>query len=141
MAAVTPSVNPLVLRNVDLIVDEGTDDLNFKKHVDGVTYTPSTSQQSWTGGDGSTYTDSSSATWTLVISYVQDWESEDSLSQFLLANEGTSFPVTFKPRTGSGPTFTSTITIAPGAIGGSVNAYATTSVTLGSTKPVLVPAA
>ncbi|GAA4627270.1 hypothetical protein [Cellulomonas oligotrophica] len=140
MASITPTVNPLVLKNVDLIIDAGDDDLNFKKHIDQCTYTPASSQATWTSLAGETFTDAATATWTLVLNYVQDWETTDSLSRFLFEHEGETVGVTFKPRTGSGPSFTSTATIVPGAIGGTVNAFATTSVTLGSTKPALVPA-
>ena len=47
----------------------------------------------------------------------------------------------FTPKNG-GPSFSADVVITPGAIGGAVNAFATTSVTLGCNgKPVLVPAA
>lgn len=133
----TIAVAPLVMKDVTLTI--GTDD--YKKHVDQVTFTPSAQTQTWTGLGGNSHTDVGTATWSCVLNYVQDWETTDSLSQYLLENEGESVSVTFKPKSGSGPSFTATVTITPGAIGGSVNAYATTSVTLGSTKPVLVPAA
>lgn len=133
----TINVAPLVMKDVTLTI--GTDD--YKKHVDQVVFTPSAQTQTWTGLDGSSYSDVGTATWVCTLNYVQDWETADSLSQYLLENEGESVSVTFKPKSGSGPSFTATVTITPGAIGGSVNAYATTSVSLGSTKPTLVPAA
>jgi len=129
------AVAPLVLKDVTLTL--GTD--SYEKHVSEVRFTPSASTISWTGLGGNTVTDVATATWTAALGYVQDWETVDSLSQYLLANEGESVEATFKPKSGSGPSFTATLTITPGAIGGAVNAYATTSVTLGSTKPVLVP--
>jgi len=129
------AVAPLVLKDVTLTL--GTD--TYEKHVSEVRFTPSASTISWTGLGGNTVTDVATATWTATLGYVQDWETVDSLSQYLLANEGESVEATFKPKSGSGPSFTATLTITPGAIGGAVNAYATTSVTLGSTKPVLVP--
>ena len=131
------AVVPLVLKDVTLTL--GTD--TYEKHVSEVRFTPSASTISWTGLGGNTVTDVSTATWTATLGYVQDWETVDSLSQYLLANEGESVAATFKPKSGSGPSFTATLTVTPGAIGGAVNAYATTQVTLGSTKPVLVPAA
>ena len=76
---------------------------------------------------------------TCVIEYVQDWDSTESLSKFLFANEGKTIDVTFKPNSANTPTFTAKLVVTPGAIGGTVNSYATTSVTLGVTgKPVLV---
>jgi len=131
-------VEPLVLKDVTALI--GTDD--YKKHLDAVTFTPSSSSITWTGLGGNTHTDVNTATWTVVLNYVQDWETADSLSQFLYENEGTTVPMTFHPRSGSGPSFTAQVVITPGAIGGTVNSYATTSVTLGCNgKPVLVPAA
>ncbi len=141
MATTTPAVNPLVLKDFDLILgDPLIDGVNFKKHVDSATFTPSSSTQTWTNGAMDTFTDSSIATWTVGLSYAQDWDDDTSLSNYLLEHEGERVPAKFQPRSGVGPSFTSTVTITPGAIGGQVNSYATTNVTLGSTKPVKVPA-
>src|SRR5665647_1788177 len=129
------AVAPLVLKDVTLTL--GTD--SYEKHVNEVRFTPSASTISWTGLGGNTVSDVATATWTATLGYVQDWETVDSLGQYLLTNEGESVEASFKPKSGSGPSFTATLAITPGAIGGAVNAYATTSVTLGSTKPVLVP--
>ncbi|KFD43152.1 hypothetical protein IU11_14010 [Cellulosimicrobium sp. MM] len=112
---------------------------DFKKHIDAVTFTPSASSIQWTGLGSNTHTDVSTAQWTCVINYVQDWETTDSLSRYLFTNEGAEIQVKFSPRSGSGPSFTAKLVVTPGAIGGTVNAYATTSVTLGvNGKPVLV---
>lgn len=132
-------VQPLVLKDVELIIGgEAGDD--FRKHVDAVTFTPSSSTTTWTGLGKNTHTDSSIATWTLVLNYVQDWDSTNSLSRYLFAHEGETVEMEFAPRAAGGPSFTANVVITPGAIGGTVNAFATTSVTLGSDKPVLVPA-
>lgn len=130
------AVAPLVLKDVDLQI--GTDD--YKKHVDQVTFTPVASSVTWTGLGGNSHTDVSTATWTVTLNYTQDWETASSLSQYLFSNEGLTVAVKFSPKTASGPTFTANVVITPGAIGGSVNAYATASVTLGSDKPVLIAA-
>lgn len=133
----TIEVDPLVLKDVELEI--GTDD--YRKHVDQVTLAPSTSQMSWTGLGGNTHTDQSTATWAATLNYVQDWDTANSLSRYLFDHEGEEVDVTFRPRAGHGPSFLVTLVIAPGAIGGSVNAFATTSVTLGcKSKPALVPA-
>lgn len=130
------AVNPLVMKDVTLILDTAGDD--YKQHVDAVTFTPTSSIATWTGLGSNTHTEAATATWTLDLSYVQDWETVDSLSAFLLANEGQTFAAEFHPKSGSGPSFTANVTITPGAIGGAVNAFATTTVSLGSTKPQLV---
>lgn len=131
-------VQPLILKDVELIIEAAGDD--YRKHVSGVTFTASSSQTTWTGLGLNTHTDASAPTWTCQLDYVQDWTSADSLSQYLMAHEGETVPVTFRPQAGIGPSFSANLTIVPGNIGGQVNAYATTSVTLGSDKPVLIPA-
>lgn len=134
----TIAVKPLIMK--DVILEIGTDD--YKSHVDSVTFTPSASSVTWTGLGSNTHTDVSTATWVLALNYVQDWETTNSLSAYLFNNEGQSKDVTFHPASGSGPSFTAEIVITPGAIGGAVNAYATTSVTLGvNGKPIMVPTA
>lgn len=137
-------IQPLVLKDVTLLIGAATPD-DFKKHVSQVEFTPSSSSVNWTGLGGNTHTDQSTATWTVTLRYAQDWTSAKSLSRYLFDNEGAIVPVTFKPRagtgTGFGPSFTANIVITPGAIGGQVNSYAETSVTLGCNgKPLLVPA-
>lgn len=134
----TKEIQPLVLKDVIAII--GTDD--YRKHVNQVTFTPSASSVTWTGLGSNTHTDVATATWTCALAYAQDWETADSLSQYLHAHEGETVAMTFAPRSGSGPTFTADVIITPGAIGGPVNAYATATVTLGvDGKPTLVPAA
>lgn len=128
------AVKPLVLK--DCTMSLGTD--SYEKHLSQVTFTPSTSTVTWTGLDGTTHSDASPATWVCQLGYVQDWETDDSLSQYLLENEGEQVTATFTPKVGSGlPSFTSTLTITPGAIGGQVGQFATAQVTLPCTKPVL----
>lgn len=138
MAVLTPK--PLVLKDVELTIGSGTAD-DFRKYVSSVAFTPSSSSITWTGLGLNTHTDVATATWTCDLTFVQDWESADSLSRYLYDNEGETVPVTFRPKSGVGPSFTANISVTPGAIGGSVNAYAEATVSLGSDKPVLVPAA
>lgn len=130
-------IAPLVLKNVEFIV--GTDD--YRKHVDAVTFTPTSASITWTGLGLNSHTDVATATWTCDISYAQDWTTANSLSQYLYANEGDTVQVEFAPTDG-GPSFMANIVITPGAIGGTVNSFATTTVTLGCDgKPTLVPVA
>jgi len=131
----TINVKPLVLKDVLLTI--GTD--SYQKHVSGVTFTPSASSITWQGLDATeSFTDVATATWTITLNYVQDWETADSLSEYLFDNEGETITMVFTPVKGTGKkTFTADVTITPGAIGGEVNQFATTSVTLGSTKPTI----
>lgn len=130
-------VQPLILKDVELILEAAGDD--YRKHVSGVTFTPSSSTTTWTGLGLNTHTDAAIPTWVCQLDYVQDWLSADSLSRFLFEHEGETIPATFRPTAGVGPSFSANLTIISGAIGGQVNAYATTTVSLGSDKPVLAP--
>ena len=141
MPADMPNVNPLVLKDVVLRFGDADTGHDFRKHADQVTFTPSSSQATWTGLGANTHSDVSTATWTCVVNYVQDWDTTNSLSRFLYENEGAEIPVLFQPKSGTGPSFEATVIITPGAIGGPVNSFATTSVTLGcKAKPELVAA-
>lgn len=135
----TIDVKPFVLKDVMLTVDAD----NYEAHVSQVQFTPNSSIQTWQGlTPTSAHTDATVATWQAQLAYAQDWETTDSLSLYLHANEGEEVDVVFKPRSGSGPTVTATLIVTPGAIGGTVNQFATATVTLGCKgKPTIVPAA
>ena len=130
--AVPIAVVPLYLKDVDFTVDS----LEYKRHVSGVTFTPTSSAATWTGlTPTATFSDQATPTWVCAIDYVQDWETEDSFSQFLFDHAGESVPVVFAPKTG-GRKVSANLVIVPGAIGGAGGAFATSSVSLGTDYPV-----
>lgn len=134
-------VQPLFLKNVELVIGGETGD-DFRKHVSSVAFTPSSSTVTWTGLGLNTHTDANTATWTCDLTFIQDWTSTESLSQYLYANEGSTVEVEFRPTSGNGPTFLAEIVITPGAIGGAVGSATESTVSLGCNgKPVLVPGA
>jgi hypothetical protein len=134
------TVKPLTMKEVDLLIGSGTPD-DFAAHCSSVTFTPSGSVVTWNGLKRNSFTDATVPTWTCGLDYAQDWESANSLSRYLFEHEGEHLPVTFKPTSEAGPTFTGVVIVTPGAIGGAVNAVATASVTLGmESRPTLVPA-
>src|SRR4051812_28180124 len=106
----TIAVTPLVLKNVIMTI--GTD--NFEKALDQVVFTPSASSIPWTGLSLNPFTDVSTATWVATLEYVQDWDTTTSLSRYLHNTEGSTVPVSFSPRNGSGPSFTTSLVITPG---------------------------
>ena len=128
-------VDPTTLK--DVIAEFGDDD--YRQHLDQVQFVPSSSTASWTGLGLNTFTDVATATWTVNLSGAQDW-SATGLSRFLFEHEGEEVDFTFRPRSGEGPSFTTTVRITPGAIGGSVNQVAPFSVSLGCDKPELIAA-
>jgi hypothetical protein len=133
------NVQPLYLKDVILTVDGDT----YEKHVSGVTITPSVATATFKGLEPSaTFSQASTATWMLDLTFVQDWETEDSLSAYLFNNAGEEVTMSFKPESGSGGTFSATVIIVPGSVGGTVDAYATSTVSLPvQGQPSYTPAA
>jgi hypothetical protein len=108
----------------------------FEGQVSAAVFTPTTSQVNWTAIDGSTHGFQTPSTWVLDLTLAQDWNFADALSRYLHENEGNSVTVVLEPVDGQ-PGATATVQIAPGAIGGDTTAVAESTVSLGSTKPVL----
>lgn len=132
------NINAKVLR--DAIVTIG--DNEFQTSISNITMTPTATSIVWSGVGGNTLTDTSSATWAAAITFAQDFETPNSLSQFLFDNEGATFPFYFRPRNGVGMAYTGVVTITPGAIGGAVNTINESTVTLGlSSKPTQISGA
>jgi hypothetical protein len=124
-----PRINiaPLFLKDVVLAV--GAD--SYEKHVSGVTLTPSTSPSTFKGlSPDAVFTEVPTATWMLSLEYAQDWETPDSLSAYLFNNQGNTVEMTFTPRNGSGPSFAVSVVVLSGAIGGQIDSFATTTVSL-----------
>ena len=130
------AVNPFVLKNVLLTL--GSDD--YRKHVSSVEFVPTASSVVFNGLGNNTHTNVSTASWVANLSFAQDWETEDSLSRYLFENEGETVAALFEPVAG-GSGFSANLVLTPGAIGGTVNATAIATVSLGSDKPVFVLAA
>lgn len=131
MATKLPLPRTITLK--DVVLSFGTDPTapDFARHVSQVEFTPSTSQVSWQGmSPDATVTDVTSATWVCALAYAQDWDSVESLSQYLYDNEGETVAATFEPKRG-GRAWTADLVIVPGSIGGTVGAIAVGSVTLG----------
>ena len=131
---VVRAVKPFVLRDVNLVF--GVD--NYEAHVSQCEYVPTTPQITWTGLANNTVGASGVSTWVLTLSGAQDWETAESLSQYLHAHEGEEVSVTLIPADGSG-TFASTVTVAAANIGGTAATFSVFTATMGSTKPVFTP--
>lgn len=128
MAAI--AVAPFVLKDVILTI--GAD--SYEAHVSTVRFDPNMSVVTWQGlTPSASFTDTTAPTWTTTWAFAQDWETPDSLSEYLLENAGTKKTVVFKPKgtTTGKPVFTAEVMIAPGPIGGDVNTVQTGSVTMG----------
>lgn len=135
MATITPV--PLVMK--DCLVKIAAD--NFEASLSGVTLTPTTPTFVFTGlTPAAKYTAVGNPDWNAQLDYVQDWETAGSLSNYLLANIGKTVAMEFTPKSKTGKIFKSNVTILPGAVGGTGNALATSSVTLPSDTPVVTAA-
>lgn len=124
------AVAPFVLKDVILTI--GTD--SYEMHCSTAAFNPSSSVLTWQGlTPAAAFSDTTTPSWTCTLNYAQDWETANSLAQYLLANQNTSKVAVFKPRgaTTGKPIFTATILIAPGPIGGDVNTVQVGTVTLG----------
>lgn len=134
----TITVEPHILRDVDLKI--GTD--NYEAHVNRVELAPSTGTVTWQGlTPSASFTGSTASTWVANLSGVQDWETADALAEYLFDHEGEEVPISFRPRRGSGATFTGTVTCVPTSVGGDVSTFPVFAVTLPmSGKPTKVPA-
>jgi len=134
------AVAPIILN--DCVLSVGTD--SYEAHVSQVQFDPSSSVVRWKGmTPTSKHTFGTSSEWTCTLSYAQDWATANSLSSYLLANEGKTIAVKFKPKkpaTGTAPTVSASLIIAPGSIGGQVDQVATATVTLGVTGTPTVAA-
>lgn len=135
MAVITPV--PLYISNATLKVASD----NYEAAVSSVTLTPSTDVATFKGlTPAAVFKRSSNAEWVCEIVYAQDWKTAGSLSNYLLNHAGETAAVTFVPDVG-GPTISVTVVLAPGAIGGAVDSYATATVSLGvNGQPTVTPA-
>ncbi len=131
------AVQPIYLKDVVLTVDGDT----YEKHVSGVTFTPSVTSATWKGLEPTAvFTNVGSSTWMIDLAYAQDWETADSLSAYLFANEGAEITLSFVPVSGGG-TWSATVIIVPGAVGGAVDSYAVSTVSLPvQGRPTFTPA-
>jgi hypothetical protein len=109
----------------------------YEGQIGGAVFTPNASQVSFTAINGDTHGFTTPSTWGLALTLAQDWNDATALARYLHENEGERVPAIFEPIDG-GATITATVTITPGAMGATDTANAAQStVTLGSTKPVL----
>ena len=110
---------------------------SYSGHVSACSLVPSNTIATWQGGTpDASFSETSPSTWTANLNVIQDWENPGSLCNFLLANEGEQARLTYKPHADGVFSTVSTVTLVAPQIGGTVNAYNESAVTLGSTKPV-----
>ena len=130
-------IAPIVLKDCTLKI--GAD--NYETNVSSVEFVPTASSVTWKGlTPTAQFTSVGGATWVANLAYAQDWDTPNSLSQYLYDNEGASIVADFAPRNG-GPGFRATLVITPGSIGGAVDTVAVATASLGvQGKPARITA-
>lgn len=131
------TVQPFTMK--DCLMTVGTDD--YARHLSSVKFDPTVKvdEIDWQGlTPDATFTDESApvVSWTCTLAFAQDWETEDSLSEYLLTHAGEVVPVVFEPKRGVGKSFAANLTLAPPPIGGDVKTVAVGTVTCKSTEPI-----
>lgn len=140
------NVKPIVLRNVKVNIKSGATDVgDFEKALSQVELTPTSGSASWKGlHPDAVFNFPTAETWTATLAYAQDWATANSLSRYLFDNSGAEVVLTFVPNNGATVSATNlafrvTVTLQSGAVGGTVDAVATASVTLQCQgKPVIL---
>jgi hypothetical protein len=108
----------------------------YEGQISGAVFTPSASVTTWTAINSDTYAFTSPATWVLDLTFAQDVNFDEALTRYLHEHEGEVVPAVLTP-IGTGATVTANVTLTPGAIGGDSTSVNSSTVSLGSTKPVL----
>jgi hypothetical protein len=137
------AVTPFVMKNA--VISFGTDD--FAKAVSSAVLTPSGGMTPFKGlKTDAVYTFPQSVTWTLDLTFAQDWSIAGSLSKYLWTNQGQNVACTINVDDKAGTTgetsWALTVSITPGAVGGPVDSVAVATVSLGvigAPVPTLTP--
>ena len=122
------AIAPILMGNASLTL--GTN--GYQGHVSSATFTPGENEPVvWKElTPSSKFSFGRFAVWTLDLEYAQDWETANSLSEYLRANEGDTVTAVFEPVDG-GQGYTAEVILTPGPIGGAVDQVATGTVSLG----------
>ena len=129
-------MQPLYLKDSLLTIEAA----NYEAEVSSVTFEPSTSTATWKGlTPEAVFTQTANATWVVTLTFGQDWDDPLSLGVYLFQNEGQEVAMVFQPVNG-GAGFSAQVVITPGAIGGPVDGFAESTVSLPvQGKPTYVP--
>ncbi|MFP7760909.1 hypothetical protein [Marisediminicola sp. LYQ85] len=126
-------------RFTDGTIRIGTD--NYEALVSAAELVPTTTSSTFKAINGDSHTKSGKASYTLNLSFAQDWENDDSLSNYLFENEGTVVEAELRPASG-GKGFAVEVELAAPNIGGTADTDAVSTVAMGCQgKPTILPAA
>ncbi|RDV44139.1 hypothetical protein DOE76_13930 [Leifsonia sp. ku-ls] len=119
-------VTAFVMGECDFIIEDD----NYSAALSSAAIQVDQGTVDWAGmAAGSSFTFPTTPKYSIPITYAQDWASDDSLSVYLWTNKGQTKNVTFAPKKG-GRSWTATVIITSGNVGGALNSVADASVTL-----------
>ena len=105
----------------------GTD--GYKAAITSAVLTPTTPTEIIRDIGGGITAVSGAPEWALGLNFMQDLKTLNSLSQYLIANQGTKKTVVYTPQSG-GKGFTISALMLAAAVGGAANAAAKSDITL-----------
>ena len=105
----------------------GTD--GYKAAIESAVLTPTTPTEVFRDIGGGISTVAGPPEWDLTLSFAQDLKTTNSLTQYLITNQGAKKTIVYTPLA-TGKSFTVTVLIIAGAVGGPANAIAKSSVKL-----------
>ena len=105
----------------------GTD--GYKAAIESAVLTPTTPTEVFRDIGGGISTVAGVPEWDLTLSFAQDLKTTNSLTQYLITNQGAKKTIVYTPLA-TGKSFTVTVLIIAGAVGGPANAIAKSSVKL-----------
>lgn len=122
------AIKPIILNDITLLI--GAD--NYEAAVSRVVLTPTVPQAKWKGmTPAAIFNLAGTPEWVCEVTWAQDHETANSLSQYSIANAGQVKAVEFKPKKpvspATAPTFKCDVLILPGAIGGDLDTVPTAS--------------
>lgn len=121
------AVQPIIMKHASLAFAHD----NYEGHVSSAALVPSSSVVNWKGlSPTSTFSFPTSSTWVCNLTLAQDWETANSLANYLFDHEGDTVPVVFAPDDG-GQAWDVNLIVVPGQIGGEVDTVPTAQVSLG----------
>ena len=127
---------PRAIKHLSIVID----DVEYNRHVNDFKVTPTTPTVNWKGGTpDALYADSGPSTHVATANLVHDYQNPESFYNFLLEHQGEQASIAYKPDIDGVFTATTTVTLVPPIIGGVVDNFNSSTVSMGATKPVIAP--
>jgi len=132
MAVIAPRVTVMNAATLKIAAN------NYETSVSSVVLTPTTPKTKFKGIGGNSIAANGIPDWTCALGYLQDWDTVNSLSKYLLEHAGETVVVDIAPKAG-GASYRVSLVLESGPIGGDVDAQLLGTVTLDVTgQPALI---